>query len=190
MSAIISSPHGPPQSREDGRCCNEPGEYCTDTAVFLCITCQGPTGRAIISSTTLVVCCQEHPRWVRHLRASTTAGPRRTKSCRRTEHPFFVSARRERGNEKQQPNMTTISFFFFQWCRNILERESLPRLPPAWQKEGCGAAALPFHFCHSQICWAHSSSHLFLAVKMQPLLHSAAGATAERRGGREEPSDA
>lgn len=113
MSAIISSPHGPPQSREDGRCCNEPGEYCTDTAVFLCITCQGATGRAIISSTTLVVCCQEHPRWVRHLCASATAGPRRTKSCRRTEHPFFVSARRERGNEKQQPNMTVISFFFF-----------------------------------------------------------------------------
>lgn len=112
MSAIISSPHGPPQSREDGRCCNEPGEYCTDTAVFLCITCQGATGRAIISSTTLVVCCQEHPRWVRHLRASATAGPRRTKSCRRTEHPFFVSAWRERGNEKQQPNMTVISFFF------------------------------------------------------------------------------
>lgn len=111
MSAIISSPMGCPSQRRAVAAVMNQGNIALTLQHFSCITCQGWTGWAIISTTMLVICCQEHPRWVRHLRVNAAAGPRCTKTCRQIEHPFFVSALREHGNEKQQPNITVISFF-------------------------------------------------------------------------------
>lgn len=89
---------------------------------------------------------------------------------------FFLL--REQGREKQQSNPTgpliaCWGFFFPSFCKKILEVHVLPRLTPdAAEGRLSRVASLPFHFCHSQRRTTLSKSHLFLAAKPQPLLHS------------------